>query len=80
MSEGWKCPGCGKCYSPAVPECGTCGKVGETTTIGGWVDGGAIPCPHSSVIDDSGGRRCGLCGMQLLPTTQWTYAAVLQKE
>jgi hypothetical protein len=21
---GWKCPGCGKCYSPATPKCFTC--------------------------------------------------------
>lgn len=23
---GWKCPGCGKCFSPNVTECTTCGK------------------------------------------------------
>ena len=49
MNMGWKCPGCGKCYSPSTPQCFTCGQPtytsnttsvsypGATVTIGGVV-------------------------------------------
>lgn len=25
MNDGWKCPGCGRCYAPWMPECTKCG-------------------------------------------------------
>ena len=27
MNMGWKCPGCGKCYSPLTPQCFSCGQT-----------------------------------------------------
>ena len=24
MSDGWKCPGCGRCFAPTVRECDGC--------------------------------------------------------
>lgn len=33
MMEGWKCPGCGRCYSPFTQACGFCGpQVVDTST------------------------------------------------
>lgn len=38
--EGWKCPGCGRCYSPLTEKCHSCGPE-TTVTIGSvWT-----PCP-----------------------------------
>lgn len=25
MNEGWRCPGCGRCYAPFVSKCEQCG-------------------------------------------------------
>lgn len=25
---GWRCPGCGRCYSPTVGQCSFCGQLG----------------------------------------------------
>lgn len=30
-SAGWKCPGCGGCYAPFVPECARCRPKGDET-------------------------------------------------
>ena len=27
MREGWKCPGCGRCWAPFVASCAECEKV-----------------------------------------------------
>ncbi len=29
MSEGWRCPGCGRCYAPHVQQCGACRAAAE---------------------------------------------------
>lgn len=27
MSDGWKCPGCGRCYAPTMEQCPVCISV-----------------------------------------------------
>ena len=27
MPDGWRCPGCGRCFAPTVTECPYCGKI-----------------------------------------------------
>ena len=31
MNTGWKCPGCGRCYSPLTPQCFSCGQPTYTS-------------------------------------------------
>lgn len=26
MTDGWRCPGCSRCYAPSVTECRACGQ------------------------------------------------------
>jgi hypothetical protein len=36
MNSGWRCPGCGKCYSPLTPQCFTCGQPTYTSNQTDW--------------------------------------------
>lgn len=45
--EGWRCPGCGRCYAPFIPQCESCnpGNVQTTSSIGVTCGGcGSFPC------------------------------------
>lgn len=50
MSEGWKCPGCGRCYSPFVASCSACDPSSYR----------AVPYYPGMIGTDW--VRCGMCG------------------
>lgn len=33
-TDGWKCPGCGRCYAPAVGSCSACDPMSNQTYAG----------------------------------------------
>lgn len=54
MSEGWMCPGCGRCYSPVVAQCTHC-PANELAGTASCADGteisiGARPWPATVFI------------------------------
>jgi hypothetical protein len=69
MNSGWKCPGCGRCYSPTTPQCFTCGQVGYSGTSTNppiWGDGkGKITLTrdigHGCKDPMNCGRKDGYC-------------------
>jgi hypothetical protein len=61
MSEGWRCPGCGKCYAPWAGECTTCGKPGFASSDNLAFDFGTCQCQHPSVVWLTDGKRCAAC-------------------
>lgn len=54
--EGWKCPGCGRCYAPALPQCQWCGPDGmidfSKVVTRSWGDTcqscNCTPCAHTT--------------------------------
>lgn len=62
MNSGWRCPGCGKCYSPLTPQCFTCGQSGSTgTSTGNWLNRTSID-PYMGCLDPMNcGRKDGFC-------------------
>ena len=50
MTDGWKCPGCGKCYAPWVYSCESCGKnmVVTTPTTTYIKTGDPLPPPYTT--------------------------------
>ena len=46
-TSGWQCPGCSRCFSPAVRECSHCGPqftLPAATGCGAPGDGGMCSC------------------------------------
>lgn len=43
--EGWRCPGCGRCYSPFVMRCEVCGGSGLFEPRLTYRSRGATTCP-----------------------------------
>lgn len=66
MSEGWRCPGCGTCYSPFVQACWNC----RLPTF--MKNHALIPCPGCGKIPcDHSGTGCPF------PPRPWTISANL---
>lgn len=74
--EGWKCPGCGRCFSPAVLECFYCG-TSETTTLAPHP---TDPCRHLFTVQGQDGLRCGLCAEPLQEKTPYRYEVTYVEE
>jgi uncharacterized OB-fold protein len=72
MSEGWKCPGCGRCYSPCVTECSRCGQPGLTDTGGTVIITDRCQCPFPFYIYETSGARCGNCGKPIRDPWGWS--------
>ena len=57
MNMGWKCPGCGRCYSPLTPQCFSCGQPTYTSNNTGLNVGagfgGSVSAP--STVNVNGG-------------------------
>src|SRR5215469_17890424 len=51
---GWKCPGCGRCYNPAVTQCLPCAPVAD-------MDSDCVPVAEGGLCDheDAGGTCLG---------------------
>ncbi len=69
MNEGWRCPGCGRCYAPTMTECRYCGPDKATVTIstpfltepggaGGSVFGSNCPACGAFILSGAG-HACG---------------------
>ena len=66
MSDGWQCPGCGRCYSPCICECSRCGQPGVTvTTDNVTFEIGTCQCEYPSVVHLTDGKRCAGCWKRL---------------
>lgn len=69
MNSGWRCPGCGKCYSPLTPQCFTCGQPTTTgTSTASWLNMGkdkvnVVPknCNHPKNCEANASGYCGRC-------------------
>jgi hypothetical protein len=73
MSEGWRCPGCGKCYAPWVGECTTCGQPLTTETSGSiTIITERCQCPYPLVIIETAGKHCGHCGKVIDDPWGWS--------
>ena len=72
MSMGWKCPGCGRCYAPSVPECSRCGQPGETSTTYTIVTD-RCSCALPLRLYDTGGMKCGHCGKPIDDPWGWPW-------
>lgn len=44
--DGWKCPGCGRCYAPSVAQCAACDpsnvRTGTGVTLTPPLNGGVV--------------------------------------
>ena len=64
--DGWKCPGCGKCYSPCVFECGQCGQPSQDVLSTEWPIKDSAEWPDHVCIEDplktSAIPMCKFCG------------------
>lgn len=62
MSMGWQCPGCGRCYSPAMLECSRCGNmltITGVTSLGETLLTQPTPCAENEHEFEQG--RCKKC-------------------
>lgn len=65
QNEGWKCPGCGKCYAPSVVQCYTCGITETKVPVRSGTE-----CYHIWGQPMIHGTFCIDCGMQRL---EWKW-------
>lgn len=75
LTDGWKCPGCGRCYSPGLTECRVCGQGDPVPTakpMPVFGVGHTLGSPTDAKYD---GYHCVKCDLH---ASEWVARGCLQ--